>query len=182
MLGGFLHVVPLNYLKAFMLDYVKKDVREVINLLIVRGEWPVRITSQQLSESFASLLEIGEALLAFDESLSPEGEAGSALWAVYKRSDRDTNSMTILRQKLKDLNEKAYSMIQQSGRHLVTIGKNLKSCIDDYDKAQPEMITNWKQLDSAMNGEVKPVLTDCYKKLYYFIQLIQQYLKKKPEK
>ncbi|MBI9101203.1 MAG: hypothetical protein JEY99_02220 [Spirochaetales bacterium] len=179
MLGGFLHVVPLNYLKAFLLDYVKKDVRDVVNLLIVKGEWPVRITSQQLSESFASLLQTAEELVAFDESLSQEGEVGSQLWTVFKRSDRDPNSMTVLRQKLKELNDKAYGYIQQSGRNLVVIGKNLKACIEDYEKVTPEMITNWKQIDASHPGDVKTELVECYKKLYYFIQLIQQYLKKK---
>ena len=178
MLGGFIHIDALNYLKAFLLDYVKKDVREMINLLIIKGEWPVRITSQQLSESFAALMQITEQLVQFDESLSPEGEAGSALWAVFKRSDRDTNSMTILRQKLKELNDKAYSFIQGAGQNLVMIGKNLKSCLEDYDKSPPEMITNWKVLDTAAGGSIKDNLTVCYKKLYYFIQLIQQFMSK----
>jgi len=179
MLGGFLHVVPLNFLKAFLLDYVKKDVRDVVNLLIVKGEWPVRITSQQLSESFASLLQIAEELVLFDESLSQEGEVGAQLWTVFKRSDRDPNSMTVLRQKLKELNDRAYGFIQQGGRNLDVIGKNLKACIEDYEKATPEMITNWKQIDASHPGEVKTELTDCYRKLYFFIQLIQQYMKKK---
>ncbi len=181
MLGGFLHVVPLNYLKAFLLDYVKKDVREIVNLLIVKGEWPVRISSQQLSEAFASLMQTAEELVEFDEALSSEGETGSALWMAFKRSDRDPNSMTVLRQKLKEQNETAYSFIQQSGQNLIVIGKNLKACIEDYQKTAPEMIVNWKHLDSAIDGELNVQLNKCYRQLYYFMQLIQQFISKKPK-
>lgn len=180
MLGGFIHVAPLNYLKAFLLDYVKKDIREVTNLLIVQGQWPARITSQQLSESFHTLLQVTEELLAFDESLSAEGEAGMALWGYFKRSDRDPNAMTALRQKLKDTNDKAYAFIQVSGQQLVSIGKNLKQCIEDYEKPKHELVTNWKQINTMAGGNLRDQMVTCYKKVFYFVQLLQLYVKKKP--
>lgn len=179
MLGGYIHVAPLNYLKAFLLDYVKKDIREIINILIVQGQWPARITSQQLSESFHSLLQITEELLAFDDSLSPEGELGQALLGYLKRSDRDPNAMTSLRQKLKEVNDRGYNYIQLAGQNLVSIGKNLKQCIEDYEKPTGELVTNWKQLNAMAGGHLRDQMVASYKKTYYFIQLLQLYLKKK---
>ncbi|MCK7517885.1 MAG: hypothetical protein MZV64_09340 [Ignavibacteriales bacterium] len=37
MLGGFTQTVALNYLRAFLIDFFKKDVRELVDLLIIRG-------------------------------------------------------------------------------------------------------------------------------------------------
>lgn len=179
MLGGFIHVAPLNYLKAFLLDYVKKDIREVVNILIVQGQWPARITSQQLSESFHSLLQIAEEVLAFDESLSAEGEAGIALMGYLKKTERDPNAMTVLRQKLKESNDKALTFIQLAGQNLVSIGKNLKLCIEDYGKPKNELVTNWKQLNGLAGGNLNEQMVSCYKRTYYFIQLLQLYIKKK---
>ncbi|RPJ04890.1 MAG: hypothetical protein EHM28_13205, partial [Spirochaetaceae bacterium] len=39
MLGGFIFVQPLNYLKAFLLDYLKKDIRQIIDLFLIKGKW-----------------------------------------------------------------------------------------------------------------------------------------------
>ncbi|MDR1894240.1 MAG: DUF5312 domain-containing protein [Spirochaetales bacterium] len=178
-IAGFLYPAPLNYLKAFILDFVKKDVREAINLLIVKGDWSARVASQQLSEAFAALLQVGEDLVQFDDRLSNEGDLGAALWAVVKRAERDANAASILKQKLKDINEKALDFIRRSGAAFVTIAKNLKLCMDDREKAKPELITNWKTLDSLSSGEIKTQMNDCYRKIYYFVQLLQYYIPKK---
>ncbi|MQY77382.1 MAG: hypothetical protein GH155_07130, partial [Spirochaeta sp.] len=39
MLGGYTYITPLNYLKAFLLDYVKKDVRQLADILLIRAKW-----------------------------------------------------------------------------------------------------------------------------------------------
>ncbi len=79
MLGGFTHVVPLNYLKAFLLDYFKKDIREVVDILLIRGKWSTNLTSQQLSEAFHNLMTAADELVKFAESLSEEGQRGISL-------------------------------------------------------------------------------------------------------
>jgi hypothetical protein len=178
---GFAHIAPLNYVKAFILDFVKKDVRETLNLLIVKGEWSVRVASQQFSEAFAVLLQVAEELIQFDDKLANEGEVGAALYAVVKRAERDTNASSILKQKLKDIIEKAMDFIKRTGTSLVAIGKNLKLCLDDYDKPKPELITNWKALDAASTGEIKEQMTFCYRKIFYFVQLLQYFIPKKGE-
>ena len=44
-IGKFEYCEPLSYLKKFILDYVKKDVKELSDILLVRGEW----ASQELA-------------------------------------------------------------------------------------------------------------------------------------
>jgi hypothetical protein len=178
MLGGFIYINPLNYLKAFLLDYFKRDIREIIDPLLIRGQWATNLMSQQLSESFHSLMEISSQLIVFDESLSEEGEQGIALKNALKKSDRDKNAGVILRQLLKDKNDMAKGMINESAQALIVMGKNIKLLIEDYDKHPHEVINNWKEVNSAVDNKMKSLLVEIYRKIYYFVQLLQYYVKR----
>ena len=177
MLGGYIYVDPLNYLKAFLLDYVKKDVKEVVDNLLIKGQWSTNVMSQQLSESFHNLLVISDQLLKFDESLSEEGEVGVKTKTLISRSDRDPNSMSVLKQLLKETNEKAQKLAKGAAQNLIVVAKNIKLCIEDYEKSPHELIVNWKELEGALENKVKQKMTEVYKKIYFFIQLLQFYVK-----
>ena len=79
MLGGFLHVKALNYLRAFLMEYLPKKVREVVDLLIVKGKWANSQPSNQMSEAFHQLLNVTEKINRFDEDLAEDGELGRRL-------------------------------------------------------------------------------------------------------
>jgi hypothetical protein len=177
MLGGFIYVQPMNYLKAFLLDYVKKDVKEIIDTLLIKGEWTTNVMSQQISESFHHLLEVSDQVLQFDESLAEEGEVGSKLKVMVTKSDRDQNSMTILKKLLKEVNDRAQLMIKGAAQSLIAVAKNIKLCIEDQQKQPYELIINWKDLDNALEQDIQTLMTTVYKKIYYFIQLLQFFIK-----
>lgn len=178
MLGGFLHVAPINYLQAFMLDYFRKDIRELVDLLIVRGRWSTPLMSQQLSESFHVLLQVCDDIQEFDDELAEEGELGARIKNLMWKSDRDKTALKPLRQILKELNEQAMGLLQRTARNLVIMGKSLKIVLDDYDKPNRELLVNWKEVENISGGTIRAKIVDVYKKIYYFIQLIQLFVKK----
>ncbi len=179
MLGGYTYVTPVNYLKAFLIDYCKKDIREISDILLIRGKWTTNISSQQLSDAFYGLMSATEELIAFDEQLSEEGKRGSEISKLLKRRDADKSNITLLRKMLKDINNDALRLMNTSGGHLVAIAKSFKLVYEDYNKKRPELITNWKEIGPQFEGGVAPCLTEAYKKSYYFVQLLQMYTKKK---
>jgi len=178
MLGGFIYIKPLNYIKAFLLDYFKRDIKSLIDLLLIRGRWSTNLMSQQLSESFYSLMEVSDELLEFDESLSEEGSRGPRIRQYITRSEKDKNAMVSLRKVLKEVNDEALSIIQVSAQNLITIGKSLKQVLDDYEKRPHELLTNWKEIEQHADKDIHAGITDIYKRIYYFIQLLQYYVKK----
>jgi hypothetical protein len=180
MLAGFTHTEPLNYLKAFLLDYFKKDIREVVrDLLVVRGQWASAMDSKQLSEAFHKVMAVSEQVVEFDESLAEEGELGTKLKKASGRVvDKDKQTTKMLRDMLSEINGKAKSMIYEASSNLVTIGKQLKALIEDYDRKNPEMILNWKDLDSYIEDPIRDRMTEIYRQIYYFAQLMQMYVKK----
>ncbi len=177
MMGGYLHVEPVNYLKAFFLDFYKRDMRQLSDILLIRGQWATNVMSQQFSEAYHQLLQISEQIVQFDEDLGEEGERGVRIKSLILKADKDKEAVARLRKMLKELNDEALLMVQKSTSNLVTLGKVLKQLIGDY-KAEPhEIILNWKGLQSASDEDLGEKMTNTYKKIYYFVRLMQNYVK-----
>jgi hypothetical protein len=173
MLGGYTRVQALNFLKAFLIDYVKKDLRELVDLLLVRGQWSTALSSQQLSEAFHELMAVSEDLLQFDDSLADDGELGLRMRNALNRSDRNKEELRAVRPLLKDVNDRAQVLINRSAQSLIIVGRNLKTLLDDYAKTPHEVIINWKEIESASEAPIKERFGEVYKKIYYFVQLMQ---------
>ena len=178
-LAGYAYTEPINYLKAFLLDYVKKDVREVVrDILIVRGQWSDNITSQRLSEAFHQVFTIADQVVRFDDSLAEEGELGQKVKRGMGRiKDRDPATTKLLKQTLDEVNKQARAMIMDSAQALITMAKDLKTLIEDYDKKSGELLLNWKELDSYTEEPLKDRMVEIYRTTYHFVQLLQMYVK-----
>ena len=178
---GYAHVDAINYLKAFLVDYFKKDVREVVrDLLLVRGKWSTNMVSQQISDAFHQLMTIADQVVKFDDSLGDEGELGMKIRKAMGRIiDRDRSTAKLLKQQVDEVNTKAATLINQSAQNLISMGKQLKELIEDHDKANHELLMNWKELAAASEEPLKERMVEIYRKIYYFIQLLQIFVKTK---
>ncbi|MFP4329656.1 MAG: DUF5312 family protein [Spirochaetaceae bacterium] len=178
--AGFTHTRALNYLKAYLLDYFKKDVRELVqDLLLVRGKWVTNIQSQQLSDAYHQVMQLSEALVNFDEALGEEGERGMKLKKASGRVvERDPSTAKLLRDQLNEINNEAKRLISEASTNLVTIGKFLKMLVADFDQTENDMVNNWKELDSLIEESIRERMIETYKQLYRFIQLMQVVSKK----
>ncbi len=177
MLGGYTQIQGMNYLKAFLLDYYKKDIRELVDLFLIRGQWSSNILSQQLSESFHELMSISERLLAFDDALADDADMGQRLRAALLKADRDKEQIKYVRTLLKGINDDALFMINSAAQSLIVVGKNLKNVLDDFKRTPRELIINWKEIELASEAPIADRITEVYKKIYYFIQLMQYFAK-----
>jgi hypothetical protein len=170
---GFIFAAGINYLKAFLLDHFKKDIRELCDLLLIRGQWSVPVLAQQMSEFFHQIMNLSDELIAFDETLSDTGENGSRLKTAIVKADRDKSQARYVTVILKSVNESAQGLINTAAQALIGIGKNLKNLLDDYQKSKRELIMNWKELEGASETPLARQIADTYKKIYYFIQMMQ---------
>ncbi len=177
MMGGYLYVEPVNYLKAFFLDFYKRDMRQLSDILLIRGQWATNVMSQQFSEAYHQLMEISDKLIHFDDDLGEEGERGVRIKSLILKSDKDKEAVTRLRKMLKEINDEALGMVQKSTSNLVTLGKVLKQLIGDYKAENHEIMLNWKEMQSASEENLGEKMTNTYKKIYYFVHLMQNYVK-----
>jgi len=177
---GFTYVEPMNYLKAFLLDYYKRDIRELVNLLLVKGQWVSNALAQPMSEAFHQLMEVSDRITVFDEVLAEDAERGAKLKTLLVRADKDPNAATSIKQQLKDINAQARHLIVEAATHLVVIGKHLKMALDDHAKPKHELVLNWKMLEGSTDKNLGEWMTTTYKQLYAFVQLMQFFVKEQP--
>ena len=177
-IAGYMHTEPLNYVKAYLIDYLKKDVRELIDLLIVRGQWVTNVQSQEVADAFHNLLEISDMITAFDDDIGDDGSTGSRLRSLLVRSDRDRDQLRLLKQLVKVVNDKAMELIKKTALNLIALGKYIHALINDQASPSHTIITNWKELDNFTESRkpVKELLIHNYKKLYAMVQLLNFYV------
>ena len=173
-LGGFEYTQPLSYLKAFLIEYVKKDVRQYADLVLVRGKWATSPFTSEMSDAYNAILEYSEKISIFDKKLSEEdGEYGKKLKTLLPRADRDKEAANIIKTTLRDNNTLAREYIVSATRQLIVFGKITKLLIEDYQKQRPELMTNWKELDRFAETPIKELGVNVYKKIYLIVQLMQ---------
>ena len=181
MIAGFAHTEAINYLAAFLLDYFRAEARQIVSdLFIVRAKWSDNTISGQLSEAFYATLNLAEEVEQFDQSIGEDGQLGVKLRkasAPVKESDAKT--ARILRQVIRDIDERALYLIKESASNLIIIGRVIKTLIEDYACKTPEIILNWKALEAQSTEALRNQLTEVYRKIYHFIQLMQLFVKKK---
>jgi hypothetical protein len=175
MLGGYIHVQAMNYLKAFLLDYFKKDIRELVDLMLIRGQWSAHQMSQILSEAFHTVMKVSEQILIFDDNLGDDSQLGGRLRSILAKSDRDKEQIVLLRNHLKTINEDAQKMVNTAAQNLIVVGKNLKGLLDDHARSPHDLIVNWKEIELASDKPIAQRIAEVYKQIYLFIQLMQNF-------
>lgn len=176
-LAGYTLYKPLNYLKAFLLDYVKKDVREFCELVLIRGKWIATQQSAMMSDSYNNIIGVSDKITEFDETLAESGDLYQKLKGYSIRVDRDVEARKVMQTLLNDINSDARDFLIKATQQLVSIGKYTKALLEDYEKPTRELIMNWKELEHFSEGSVKQQGMALYKKIYMFVQLMQMDLK-----
>ncbi len=172
MLGGFTRVASLNYLRAFLTDCLDKTVREVVDVLLIKGKWVAKEPSQQMSEAFHQLLKVSESITAFDAELAEDGDTGRRLRTIAIRVERDRSALSDMRAALQKINDEAQGLVAAALTHLVALAKALKLAHDDCSSPSPQYVANWRELRAA-EKDVRGLIAGVYRKIYNFVQLMQ---------
>ncbi len=166
---------PLNYLKTFLVEFVKSDIREFYDVVVIRGQWDASL-SAPFSNSYQELLKVSDEITVFDEAFSEEGSMGMKIKTLLPKTAHDAGAENIINRVVSDANEQARAYIIQSAQNLVTIGKTIKQLIEDYSLPKPILVANWKELEKFIETPMKEFSVNIYKKIYLFVQLIQTYV------
>lgn len=175
-LGSFAYATPLSYLKLFLLEYTKKEVRELSDIILVRGEWTNPALAKPMSEAYHQLLGVSESISALDDRLADNSDLGTKLKTLLPRTERDKEARNIISMILRDANNEAARCILLATKNLVIYAKNLKMALEDFVKfPKSELVMNWRDLDHFAEGNLKNMCIDVYKKIYMFASLMQNF-------
>jgi hypothetical protein len=168
----YVYAEGLNYLKAFMDDYIDKEIKELCDILLIRGQWTNNSMSKEMSEALHKLTEETGNIMEIDDILSEDGADGSRLRAALLRIDRDSTQARYINAIVGKNNDKALDIINESAQLLIVIGKHLKNLIEDLQKKHPELMVNWKELNLASKEPLNQRLVADFKRINFFIQLM----------
>jgi len=171
-LSQFLYAEGLNYLLIFLNDYLEKDIHELCDILLVRGQWTNNDYSKEMSEALHQLLDLPGQIANLDEMLSDDGPDGSRLKAAILRVDRDHTQARYINSIIDNINETALEYINTAAHHFSIIGKHLKDLAEDVQKKRPEMIVNWRELNNVSKNPLAQQVTDYSKRIDSFIKLM----------
>lgn len=171
-LTSFEYAEGLNYLSVFLSDFLGKGIRELLDVLLIRGQWTNNASSKEVSEALHQLLEMPEAITQLDEALSDDGANGSRLKAAMLRVDRDRTQGRYINSIIENINVSAQELIDAAGQHLAVIGKHLKTLSEDIGKKHPELIINWRELISYSREPLAQCMNDEMNRINGFVQLM----------
>ena len=177
-LEGYIYADAMNYLKSFLVEYFKSDVRALSDLLLVRGQWTQPVLSSEYSESYHNLMHLSTKLLEFDEKLSEVSEMGVKFRTLLSRMEREKEAGRQVQKHLNTVNEAALKLLKVSIKNIMTLGNAIKKCIADFDKPHRDLLQNWKEIEQHSDKPIREWMTAVYTKIYHFIMLEQVVLKK----
>jgi hypothetical protein len=169
----FLYAEGLNYLKVFLEDYVEKEIKELCDILLIRGQWTNNTMAREMSESLHDLIEASGPIGTLDEELSDDGADGSRLRAAMLRVDRDPTQARTINVIIGKNNDRALEIINEAAQALIVIGKHMKNLIDDVQKKHPELLINWRELNLASKEPLAQRMITDFKRINYFVQLMR---------
>jgi hypothetical protein len=171
-MDGFLYAGALNYLSAFLQDFFSKEIQEICDIVLIRGQWTSNVGSLQMSEGFHGALDVLPAIEALDETLSEKGVNGPRLRGALLRVDRDRSQIRFIGNITEAIDEEALEIVKTAAQHIITVGKYMKALSDDMPKKNSEIIINWKELDGYSKTPLSPRILGAYKRINYFVQLM----------
>jgi hypothetical protein len=168
----YAYAAALNHLLAFIQDFIMTEMQELIDLLLVRGQWTKNISSITMSDADHNILDTMPEINELDETLSDTGHNGPRVRAALVRVDRDPGQARYLNSIVNNINEEALNIINRMVPSFIVIGKHLNMLTDDCQKKPYEVIMNWKELIALSKAPLAQRLGDDYKKVNYFVQLM----------
>jgi hypothetical protein len=175
-LSPFIYADGLNYLSVFLSDYVEKEIHELCDILLIRGQWTNNTFSKEMSEALHQLLTLSSNISNLDESLSDDGSDGSRLKAALLRVDRDRTQARYINSIIENVNDSALEILEIATQHFVVIDKYLKNLAEDVQKKHPEMVVNWRELNTFSKDPLSQLIEKDHEKIDYFTQLMQLFI------
>jgi hypothetical protein len=171
-LKGFSYTQSLNYLKIFLIDFFQEDMQSLCELLLIRGHWSSMEESKRLSETFHTLQDNMNGLLALEQSLGENGEEGARIRSILLKSVRNQSLLRQLNSMLQRINEEAGSLLSSTAEALILLGKQFREILVDARK-EGLYISNYRELQKEAELPLTQHLIASFKRIYAYLQLQQ---------
>jgi hypothetical protein len=171
-LDGYVFAPGLNYLLAFIGDFVNREFQDLCDILLIRGQWTVAASSREMSEAFHGLKEMCDGIVALDETLDEKGRNGPRLRAALVRVDHDRSQARYINAIVAGINNEAQEYLITAAERFTVIENHMKQVVEDFDKNPHELIINWKELALFSKNPLGQRLSDAHQKISSIVRLL----------
>ena len=168
----YVYASALNHLYTFIQEYFSKEIQELCDILLIRGQWTNVSASRLMSDGFHDVIGITNDISQLDETLEEDGSNGPRLRGALLRVDRDRTQARYISSIVESINEEALNIINRTVPSLIVVGKHFKMLLEDCDKKHSELVMNWKELSGFSKAPISQRIAAAYKKINYFVQLM----------
>jgi GGDEF domain-containing protein len=176
LLGGFVHVLPLNCFHSFLDDYAESDLGKTVEFLLIPAKWADNSHSRVVSDAFHGLQSVGREIVELDETLSEEHEFGRRLASVVSRAQKNQQAQYLARRMIQKINAQTRDLLLRASQQAVGLGKEIKLVLDDTEWGNSKLIINWRELAGRAKRDLRQMFVSSYKLLYFLVQLFKLYL------
>ena len=172
------YIDPLNYINAFLIDICQSEIKERIDVLVIKGEWKTSDTSREFVAVLDDINKMVKKVSDFDARCADDGAYGKDL-RRHSVVVKDSAAKASVRRTVDEINNEALELINETIVLCVEIGKTLKTLIEDYNLNVPILIVNFKKIkwtfgDDDFNSDMVAI----YKKVANMVNVLKRYAKK----
>jgi hypothetical protein len=170
--AGFTEARALEYLMLFLNDE-KPELKNLYELILIRGQWTSMKLSFPLSESLWLLELFPVRILELDEMLADWGFYGSKLKTAILNLARDKSAERSIARNLHAVNREARQIVNEVIFYLSILHDGLKDLKEDCRRTPGLIIRNWEELNSFSETALENRLAALWKKLTNMLELLR---------
>ncbi|MCH5149783.1 MAG: hypothetical protein J1G30_03865 [Spirochaetales bacterium] len=172
------YIDPLNYISAFLTDICLDEIKDRIDVLVIKGEWQTAETSREFVAVLNDINKMVKKVTDFDIRCGEEGTYGKEL-RRHSVVVKDASTKASVRRMVDEINNEALEIINETIVLCVEIGKAMKSLIEDYNLAVPVLIVNFKKIKWTFDDDFNTDMVMIYKKVVNMVNVLKRYTKMK---
>lgn len=178
---GFKHIEPLNYLKAFLLDFCKGEIKPRIDSLLIKGTWSTHTLSSEYSSLLEQFNKLSDKILEFDEQCSEDERYGKSIRKLVFAVKHDPNALSMLKKTVYKVDSEATQLLFQGINLFLSASTKIRELIDDANSKSSSIIVDIDKIKWDFNGEIVEELSEILRKLNNFNSLLRTFVKESKE-
>lgn len=174
----FKYIDPMNYLKAFLLDIGKGDIKARIDQLIIKGTWDTNLHSSEYSSLLEKFTRLSDKIIEFDNKCGEDETYGRELKRLILSLKHDPKSKILLAKLIEKIDANGEEILREGISLLNNAANLIKALIEDFSLKNPKMIINSHKIKwDFPNNNIKADFLDIYKKILNMNALLKNYIK-----
>ncbi len=174
-LRTFEHVKAIALIKMFFDKHYFKYIRELIDKLVVEGEFSDKSIGTQFSNYIYELEDDYKNLLSFKKQMEESESVKVLLRGLNASGSLDPSQKSVLVNKISELNSTAKNIIESTLPKLLEIQNIIQNALEDSHTKNPRFIYNIKSIGGLANKTYLNQLASISKKITQFLKIMKNF-------